>query len=63
MGFVKGRRKSGYFDVSDIDGNSYTHSVKYTKLNLISKAETIITGVKGNSSSLNQRLEGVSLPD
>ncbi|KXB08867.1 hypothetical protein AKJ56_00200 [candidate division MSBL1 archaeon SCGC-AAA382N08] len=62
MGFVKGRRKSGYFDVSDINGNSYTHSIKYTKLNLISKAETIITELKGNSSPLNQRLEGVSLP-
>ncbi len=62
-GFVKGRRKSGYFDVSDIDGDSYTHSIKYTKLNLISKAETIITEVKRTSSAFNQILEEVSLSD
>ncbi|PTD93575.1 HNH endonuclease [archaeon SCG-AAA382B04] len=50
VGFVKGKRSSGYFDVSDIYGNSYTHSVKYEKLDLISKAGTTIMEVKGNSS-------------
>lgn len=43
IGFVKGRRKSGYFDISDIDGNSYTHSVNCSKLKNILKANTIIT--------------------
>lgn len=62
VGFIKGRRKSGYFDVSDIDGNSYHHSIKFEKLNLVSKANTNIMEVKGNSSPTNQRLEGVSLP-
>jgi len=50
VGFVKGRRKSGYFDISDIHGNSYVHSIKHGKLRLIFKAGTIITEVKGNSS-------------
>ncbi len=50
VGFVKGRRKSGYFDISDIDGNSYDHSIRYSKLELISRADTIITEVRGNSS-------------
>ena len=50
VGFVKGRRKSGYFDISDIHGNSYDHSIKHGKLRLIFKADTIITEVKGNSS-------------
>lgn len=62
VGFVKGRRSSGYFDISDIDGNSYTHSINCNKLNAISKANTIITEVKGNSSPTKQSLEGVSLP-
>lgn len=47
---VKGGRNSGYFDVSDLDGNSYTHSINCKKLNLVSKSNTIITGVRGNSS-------------
>ncbi len=50
VGFVKGRRTSGYFDVSDIDGDSYNHSIRYSKLSLISKADSIIMEVKGNSS-------------
>jgi len=32
IGFIKGRRTSGYFDVCDIDGNSLSHSIKYTNL-------------------------------
>jgi len=32
IGFVKGRRTSGFFDVCDINGNSISHSVKYTNL-------------------------------
>ena len=35
IGFIKGKRSSGYFDVCDIDGNSISHSVKYTKLQRI----------------------------
>tara|TARA_Y100000310_G_C20695061_1_gene825077 strand:+ start:854 stop:2101 length:1248 start_codon:yes stop_codon:yes gene_type:complete len=32
IGFIKGKRSSGFFDVCDIDGNNVSHSVKYTKL-------------------------------
>jgi len=32
IGFVKGRRSSGFFDVCDIDKNNISHSVKYTKI-------------------------------
>ena len=32
IGFIKGKRSSGYFDVCDIDGNNISHSVKYTQL-------------------------------
>ena len=32
IGFIKGIRSSGFFDVCDIDGNSISHSIKYTHL-------------------------------
>lgn len=32
IGFIKGRRSSGFFDICDIDGNNISHSVKYTNL-------------------------------
>lgn len=32
IGFVKGKRSSGFFDVCDIDGNNISHSIKYTNL-------------------------------
>ena len=32
IGFIKGKRSSGYFDVCDIAGKSISHSIKYTKL-------------------------------
>lgn len=32
IGFIKGKRSSGFFDVCDIDGNNLSHSVKYTNL-------------------------------
>ena len=32
IGFIKGKRSSGFFDVCDIDGNNISHSVKYAKL-------------------------------
>lgn len=32
IGFIKGRRTSGFFDVCDIDGNNISHSIKYTNL-------------------------------
>lgn len=35
IGFVKGKRSSGFFDVCDIDENNISHSVKYTQLQKI----------------------------
>lgn len=32
VGFIKGRRSSGFFDVCDIYGNNISHSIKYSKL-------------------------------
>lgn len=32
LGFIKGRRSSGFFDICDINGSNISHSVKYTKL-------------------------------
>lgn len=32
VGFVKGRRNSGFFDICDISGESISHSIKYTKI-------------------------------
>ena len=32
VGFIKGKRSSGFFDVCDIDGNNISHSIKYTTL-------------------------------
>lgn len=32
IGFIKGKRSSGYFDICDIEGNNISHSVKYTNL-------------------------------
>ena len=32
IGFIKGRRSSGFFDVCDINNDNITHSIKYTNL-------------------------------
>lgn len=48
--FVKGRRSSGYFSLSDIDGQSVfldgkkLASVKYSELELLEKATTLLLG-------------------
>lgn len=36
IGFIKGKRSSGFFDVCDIDGNNISHSIKYTALQRLS---------------------------
>jgi len=41
IAFIKGRRSSGYFDVCDINNNSLSHSVKYTKLHKLSSNNTM----------------------
>lgn len=42
IGFIKGRRSSGFFDVCDIDGKNISHSIKYTKLKKIYKENNMI---------------------
>ncbi len=44
VGFIKGRRSSGHFDVCGIDGNNISHSVKYTKLQRLC-SNNIIEGI------------------
>ena len=43
IGFITGRRSSGYFVLKTIDSQKISNSVKYTKLTLIEHRKTIIT--------------------
>ena len=43
VGFVKGRRSSGYFAVSDLAGRLIAPSVSYERLRLVSRASTLLT--------------------
>jgi len=63
IGFVKGRRSSGYFDICDIDNNSITHSIKRTNLTKLHSNNGVME-LCGNFSPSNASwlLEGVSLP-
>jgi hypothetical protein len=40
IGFIKGRRTSGYFDICDIDGDTISHSVKYSNLKRLTSNKT-----------------------
>lgn len=44
IAFIKGRRSSGYFNICDIDGNSISQSVKYTRLQRL--CSTNVMGVE-----------------
>ena len=43
VGFVKGRRSSGYFAVSDLDGRLIAPSVNHRRLRLVGRASTLLT--------------------
>ena len=43
VGFVKGRRSSGYFAVSDLDGQLIAPSISYKKLRLVERSSTLLT--------------------
>jgi hypothetical protein len=43
VGFVKGRRSSGYFAISDLDGNLIAPSISYKKLRLVERSSTLLT--------------------
>jgi len=43
VGFVKGRRSSGYFAISDLDGNLIAPSIVHKRLRLIERASTLLS--------------------
>jgi hypothetical protein len=43
VGFIKGRRSSGYFAVSDVDGKLIAPSISYKKLWLVKRSTTLLT--------------------
>lgn len=49
IGFIKGRRRSGFFDVCNINGNSISHSIKHTKLVKLNSNYGIIENYTKNS--------------
>ena len=51
MGLVKGRRSSGYFAVSDLDGRLVAPAISYRKLRLVGRASTLLTERRMAASS------------
>ena len=51
VGFVKGRRSSGYFAVSDLDGNLMAPSINYKKLRLVECSSTLLAEKRRAHSS------------
>jgi len=51
VGFVKGRRSSGYFAISDLEGQLIAPSVNYRRLRLVGRASTLLTERKRAASS------------
>jgi len=51
VGFVKGRRSSGYFAVSDLDGNLIAPSVNHKKLQLVERSGTLLNERRKAASS------------
>ncbi|MBU1746995.1 MAG: hypothetical protein KKA73_04850, partial [Chloroflexi bacterium] len=43
VGFVKGRRSSGYFAISDLEGRLIAPAIAYRKLRLVQRANTLLT--------------------
>jgi 5-methylcytosine-specific restriction endonuclease McrA len=58
IGFIFGRRNSGYFDIRKLNGDKLYKSVSYKNLKLIKKRETILTERKVNIASLSTPKEG-----
>ena len=54
VGFVKGRRSSGYFAVSDLDGSLIAPSISYKKLRLVECSSTLLTE-RREAASANHR--------
>jgi hypothetical protein len=59
VGFVKGRRSSGYFAISDIDGKLIAPSINYKKLRLVKRSSTLLTG-RRRAASAPDNMSGVS---
>jgi len=43
IGFIAGRRKTGYFLIKDVDGKTIKDSVPHRKLQLLGRASTLLT--------------------
>ena len=54
IGFIFGRRTSGYFDVRRLDGTRISASISFRKLRLIERRKTYLTEIR--------KEEGVSSP-
>jgi hypothetical protein len=59
VGFIKGRRSSGYFAVSDVDGKLIAPSISYKKLWLVKRSTTLLTERRKAASSPDS-MSGVS---
>jgi len=51
VGFVKGRRSSGYFAVSDLEGQLIAPAISYRRLRLIGRASTLLVERRKAASS------------
>jgi hypothetical protein len=51
VGFVKGRRSSGYFAISDLEGNLIAPSVNHKRLRLVERSDTLLTDRRKAASS------------
>ena len=63
VGFIFGRRSTGYFDVRRLDGTRISASVSYKKLRLLQKRKSYLTELRTGGGNSSPALEaGVSLP-
>jgi hypothetical protein len=59
VGFIKARRSSGYFAVSDLDSKLVAPSISYKKLRLVERSSTLLTERRQAASSPDN-MSGVS---
>jgi hypothetical protein len=56
VGFVKGRRSRGYFDICDVEGQLIGSSISYRRLRLVGRARTLLTETRKAAACPNQGL-------
>jgi len=62
VGFVEGRRSSGYFAISDLEGQLIAPSVNCRRLRLVGRAGALLTG-RRRAASLRAEPQGEASPD